>query len=121
MWVERLPVQVTIVPSLDWDMAVLHVPGLSGPGRDVSWVKRKPEVGDRVNTLGWGCAAFHESARLRAGRVEAVNGREISLSFPVCRGDSGGPVFDDEGHLIGLISRWASTTNHNAVIQYLAE
>ncbi len=41
----------------------------------------------------------------RLGRVLAVQGAELAIDSPIDAGDSGGPILDLEGHVIGIASR----------------
>lgn len=118
MWVDGLPVKIVMVPNLEWDMAILHVPGLEGG--DVEWAAKKPDVGDEVFIVGWGCSASHTRAALKRGLVESIDGRDLTLTAEVCHGDSGSAAFDREGRLYGLVSRLVER-DHHAVAVFLAE
>jgi V8-like Glu-specific endopeptidase len=118
IWVNGIRVKLVIEPNPEWDMAMLHVPGLKGP--NVVWVDRKPQVGDLAILVGWGCSKRNETASAKIGRVESIDGRDLTFDVTVCAGDSGGPVFDMQGRLIGLLVRMVAS-NHHAVVQYLAE
>lgn len=118
LWVDDIPVQFTMVPRGSWDMAVLHVPGLKGP--DVVWTDHKPSVGDSAILIGWGCSRGHTELAVKLGIVESIDDRDLTYDAVVCPGDSGGPVFDEQGHLLGLIVRMVAS-NHHAVVQYLGE
>lgn len=118
MWVNGFKVELVITPSPEWDMAILHVPGL--PGKDVVWADHKPGLGETIHLVGWGCSTFHTRAEWKSGVIEDVDDRDLTLSVPVCGGDSGSPAVDDQGRLIGLLSR-AVESNMHAVVEYLAE
>lgn len=118
MWVENRKVTFASQPNPQWDMLMLQVPGL--PGSDVTWAYPKPRVGDPVVLVGWGCSDGHTKAKLSFGYAESVDERDITYNIPVCGGDSGGPAFDLDGRLVGLIVRRVASSNH-AVVQYLAE
>jgi V8-like Glu-specific endopeptidase len=119
MWVNGLKVDLPIVPNPEWDMAMLHVPGLKGI-KDVVWADHKPKVGDTSRLLGWGCPLGHYRQIESVGRVVSIDGRDLMYDVPMCIGDSGGPVYDQSNRLVGLIVRMIKS-NHHAVVQYLAE
>ena len=124
MWVEGVPVEVAHIPNPEWDMAILYAPGLPS-SKNVVWTDHKPQVGDTSILVGWGCDKPHTRARVVYGRVETIDGRDLTYDVAACPGDSGGPVFDLQGRLIGLVVRHVylpqSARHRHAVVQYLAE
>ncbi|MDE0890229.1 MAG: trypsin-like peptidase domain-containing protein [Phycisphaerales bacterium] len=64
--------------------------------------------GDWVLTLGY-AAAISEMRQsqpaARIGRIVAVDGGEIAVDSPFDAGDSGGPIIDLDGRLVGIVSR----------------
>ncbi|MAH67366.1 MAG: hypothetical protein CMJ27_13490 [Phycisphaerae bacterium] len=66
------------------------------------------ERGEWVVTLGYAAgisANLETPPAARLGRVIGVDGGELAVDSPFDAGDSGGPVFDLEGRLIGIVSR----------------
>jgi len=66
------------------------------------------ERGDWVVTLGYaaGISANRDTPpAARLGRVIGVDGGELAVDSPFDAGDSGGPVFDLDGALVGIVSR----------------
>jgi hypothetical protein len=118
MWVENRKVAFAHQPNPEWDMLMLQVPGL--PGKDVTWADHPPQVGDPAILVGWGCSDKHTAAQATLAHVESIDGRDITYDLPICEGDSGGPSYDLDGRLNGLIVRMVAS-NHHAVVQYLAE
>ena len=66
------------------------------------------ERGEWVVTLGYAAgisASMDTQPAARLGRVIGVDGGELAVDSPFDAGDSGGPVFDLEGRLVGIVSR----------------
>lgn len=118
MWVDDVEVTLAYRPSLKWDLLILRAPGLAGG--DVTWAKRKPKLHERAILVGFGCAVDHTQVRMVIAKVEAIDGLDLTYDASVCMGDSGGPAFDLQGRLLGLIVRKVKSNDH-AVVQYLAE
>jgi len=77
------------------DLALVKVPGLKGSAR----LGRTPRMGERLFAVGW----HHGTAkRLTEGLAQSVPGE---MSCPVFPGSSGGPVINERGELVGIISR----------------
>ena len=70
--------------------------------------KNKIQAGDWVLTLGY-AAAISETRQpqpaARIGRIVAIDGGEIAVDSPFDAGDSGGPIIDLDGRLVGIVSR----------------
>jgi serine protease Do len=89
------------------DLAVLKVEG--GPFQFVSFESRgKPRVGDWVVAVG---NPFGLGGTATAGIVSALGRQNISgssfvdymqIDAPINRGNSGGPTFDLDGHVVGV-------------------
>jgi hypothetical protein len=94
------------------DLAVLAAPDLSGMA-SLSIRTDDPSVGAEVWTLGHPFGAQVPSRFLRGtlrwaaaeGMVSAVGERALQISAPVNPGNSGGAVVDNEGRLVGVVSR----------------
>jgi CBS domain-containing protein len=94
------------------DLAVVEVPALAGrPWLQVAMAP--PEIGEPVWALGHPEASDPPSGffagTLRwsasAGHVSAVGAWAIQLDAPVNPGNSGGPVVDERGRVVGIVSR----------------
>ncbi len=94
------------------DLAVIDAPGLAGE----PWLSLRaaqPEVGERIAVLGhpYGVRAplgFMEGTlrwSMSEGIVSAAGPMAIQVSAPVNPGNSGGPVVDDAGQMLGVVSR----------------
>lgn len=118
MWIENLSVEAPFVPNPNWDLGILYVPGLVSP--DVVWTDHKPQIGEAALLVGWGCTQGSGAPRTRTAHVIDIDDRDIYYDVVVCNGDSGGPVYDNQQRLIGLISRKVKSTGL-AVVEYLAE
>jgi S1-C subfamily serine protease len=80
---------------------------LAGPGR------MKP--GDRVFTFGYGAANYLgvSEPRFTEGSVSALSGlgaedAYMQISVPVQPGNSGGPVINDDGKVVGIVAAQAA-------------
>jgi hypothetical protein len=98
--------------SVRMDQALIEVPELAGepvlPIREDT-----PRLGETVRAIGHPYAArepggFAEGTlrwSVSEGVVSAVGSRSIQFTAPVNPGNSGGPVIDAEGRLVGVVSR----------------
>lgn len=94
------------------DLAIIDVPGLAGS----PWLhlaEDLPAAGEVVSVYGHPFGAQYPSGffegTLRwsasSGQVSAVGLRAIQIDAPVNSGNSGGPVVDDQGRIVGVVSR----------------
>ena len=94
------------------DLAVIAAPELAG----TAWLEPRgtaPEPGEWVAALGHPAGAdlplgFYEGTlRFSAsqGIVSAVGSQSLQISAPVNPGNSGGPVVDARGRIVGVVSR----------------
>jgi hypothetical protein len=94
------------------DLAVIEVPALAGQP-SIPLRERPPVVGEAVFALGhpYGVRqpyGFLEGTlrwSMTEGIVSAVGPSAVQISAPVNPGNSGGPIVDAEGQLIGVVSR----------------
>ena len=114
-------VQVQTGPGVKWRPAVVvarrrddqvDVALLAFSGGELNprgLAQRDPSQGEQVVT--WG-AGPNQVARTRRGYVESVTGSELrTQNTPVEDGESGGPVIDLEGKIVGVISGYRSQGN----------
>jgi hypothetical protein len=101
------PRQATIVSSdATWDVAVLRI---ADPGVDAVVVAEKaPQIGDRLWASGLGPdATYRQRGGSLTGFGSPAAGQPAELavtSCPVRKGDSGGPILDNLGQIVGVIS-----------------
>lgn len=85
------------------DLLLLWVPRESGAAMFVQPVAKAapPIEGENVFVIG-----HPEGLRftLSTGIVSRMHGSTIQISAPVSPGNSGGPVFDDRGNLVGIVT-----------------
>jgi serine protease Do len=104
------------------DIALIKVDG-RGDFPYVSFAERPPRIGDWVLAVG---NPFGLGGTVTAGIVSA-NGRDIGagpyddfiqIDAPVNRGNSGGPTFDVNGHVIGVNTAIFSPSGGNVGIAF---
>lgn len=84
------------------DLLLLWVPREKGTATFVQPVpKAPPSEGESVFVIG-----HPEGLRftLSTGIISRMSGSTIQMSAPVSPGNSGGPVFDDRGNLVGIVT-----------------
>jgi S1-C subfamily serine protease len=85
------------------DLLLLWVPRESGSGTFVQPLAKSsvPVEGENVFVIG-----HPEGLRftLSTGIVSRMHGSTIQISAPVSPGNSGGPVFDERGNLVGIVT-----------------
>jgi len=77
------------------------IPGLN-------WIGEKPAVGWWAGVMG---SPFNNQGTLSTGIVSSVVGSELITSAPLNPGNSGGPVFDRQGRVIGIATAIRSGAN----------
>ena len=90
------------------DLAVLTVPGLNGP---VLAFRQEPTLrrGESVIAYGYPLTGLLSSdAKLTRGEVNSLRGLrdnpdQMQISAPVQPGNSGGPLLDMQGNVVGVI------------------
>ena len=101
-----------VAQDVRWDLAVLEVPALAG--KPHATVRTEPPApGDEVWAVGHPFGASegfgYLSGTLRwsmsRGEVSRVGARALQTTAPVNPGNSGGPLFDASGDLVGVVSR----------------
>ena len=116
--VRRVPVRVVWAPddpAIDPDIAVVHAD--IGPLDAFEWVAAPPDVDAGIVTAGWPLTYLEMDSggtRMSGGRILSVTRRDglrsspsysvIRHDAPIAPGDSGGPVLDGKGRLIGINS-----------------
>jgi S1-C subfamily serine protease len=106
---DGLPVELTVVAADPQnDLALLALPaGNYHPARMRE--DRKIEVGEQIVVFGFPLSGLlSEQAQLTTGVVSANAGiqndfRYIQISAPVQQGNSGGPVIDERGEVVGIV------------------
>jgi serine protease Do len=102
-----LPVTERPVSDPRRDLALLRVSG--NPGRVLPFRANPVRRGESVVTYGFPLAGLLSSGpTLTTGEVSALSGlgdnqTQFQISAPVQQGNSGGPLLDRQGHVIGVI------------------
>jgi hypothetical protein len=102
-----LPVTQRPVSDQRRDLAVLRVAG--NPGPVLAFRANPVRRGESVVTYGFPLAGLLSSGpTLTTGEVSALAGladnqQQFQISAPVQQGNSGGPLLDRQGHVIGVI------------------
>jgi|GEM_PF-1427478 len=107
-WTNRRA-KFAILPDCRWRELDVGILVLAEP---VPWVQSlkvasAPGTGGKVQALGFGhCSGQKESIKERIGTVRNRDSEAIVIDVPLCKGDTGGAVFDGaDGDIIGIISR----------------
>lgn len=110
----RLPGKTTAQNS-DSDAGVAEVTtGLNKDLPRVEKAEKLPRVGDWVFALGHGGGLDRKRGPMvRLGRVVSLKNGVIQTDCKLIRGDSGGPLFNLNGELIGIHSRIGSGLEDN--------
>ena len=77
---------------------------------------RSVDQGEWIIALGHAAAISgqdFEPAAARVGRVIAIEGAELAFDAPIDAGDSGGPILDLDGDIVGIASRCGHETWQN--------
>jgi serine protease Do len=113
---DQTPIEV-IRSEPELDLAVLKVPGdvavLFEPGESDVWLEISPELnaklGETVTALGFPyLGRFGQGLTVTGGNVSALPGgtfgdSQIMISAPVQPGNSGGPLLNGDGEVIGVV------------------
>jgi S1-C subfamily serine protease len=89
------------------DVAAITTSGLIP---QLEWRGEKPAVGWWVGVSG---SPFNNQGSLATGIVSSISAKEFVTSAPLNPGNSGGPVFDRDGRVIGIAT--AILTNSNLI------
>ncbi|HEX7287118.1 MAG TPA: serine protease [Candidatus Angelobacter sp.] len=98
----------------DLDLALLWLPRQSGSGSFTQPVGDGREVSEGENIFVIG---HPEGLRytLSTGIISRIDRRAIQISAPISPGNSGGPVYDDRGNLVGIVTSMVDrSSNPNA-------
>jgi Trypsin-like peptidase domain len=104
----------TVAASPRDDLALVSVPALAGQVKPLALREGEPLVGERVYGIGHPLAPAADRSRAMEGMlrwsvsqgiVSAVGPRLIQTDTALNPGNSGGPVVDVEGRVIGVASR----------------
>lgn len=85
------------------DLVLLWIPRESGHGAFAQPLAQLPATAEGENVFVIG---HPEGLRftLSTGIISRMDGTTIQISAPVSPGNSGGPVFDDKGNLVGIVT-----------------
>jgi Trypsin-like peptidase domain len=94
------------------DLAVVRLSGANSPPTSVAVFREGPPVraGDTIVALGYPLSGvLATDANVSVGNVSALAGvaddsRYLQISAPVQPGNSGGPLLDQSGHLVGIVT-----------------
>src|SRR5690242_20710165 len=102
---EIYPVRI-VKENKDIDLAVLELDGLEATQELLRGDPARVKVGDSVTVLGFPNynpgQTIHEYRGNIAGMVRRHNTDRFSISAPIIKGTSGGPVLNSKGEVIGI-------------------
>lgn len=108
MVIDKLPEDENV------DAARLVVSGASEPFIGLPVSTHSVHTGDSVCAIGM--ANYQRTAQMRkCGDVAGVNQQYIFVSMHVVAGNSGGPLFDSDGNVIGLLNIGSSDSDSDFV------
>jgi S1-C subfamily serine protease len=111
------------------DVAILKPVFSDGSHPALSFSDDPPRLGERLFTLGYPVPdQLGLSLKMTSGEVSALTGVDVStgrpddvrllqVSVPIQSGNSGGPVFDDSGRVVGIIESKFQLTSNNEITQ----
>jgi hypothetical protein len=96
------------------DLALLAVDGLVG-AQAIALADAAPQVGEVIEAIGhpyasrppFGYLAGTLRWSVTRGMTSAVGPTAVQFSAPINPGNSGGPLLDEDGHLVGVVTRKA--------------
>jgi len=98
--------KIAFLGSAEFDVATLALSGKpSVPPITVS--RTYPSTGDNLTMVGFG-GMPRRGFQATAGRMVQQSRDSIAITRGSSQGDSGGPVLDNGGHVVGVISRTSS-------------
>jgi lipoprotein NlpI len=103
---------VLVVRDQRNDLAVVRAAGVSNPPTSVALFREGAPLraGETIVALGYPLSGLlATTANLSVGNVSALAGlgddsRYVQISAPVQPGNSGGPLLDSSGHLVGIVT-----------------
>ena len=105
--VEGFGMAQDVLRDPDSDLAVVRLEQ-SFRGQVLPFRARAPRLAENLHALGYPLSdVLSASVRVTSGSVSALNAFElddglIQISAPIQPGNSGGPVIDDSGHVVGV-------------------
>lgn len=93
---------VYVHPSLD--IALMYVPNINASTHNIHLLNKAMDLGKNIFTLGFPTSQLVYNE----GYISAINGYDddtayYQITLPLNPGNSGGPLFDTHGNLIGMV------------------
>lgn len=90
----------------DFDLAILS--SIGDIGRSVTIRETDPQLNEKINVAGYPLQGLFSGLSITNGNISRLSGiggdkSVIQISAPVQPGNSGGPVIDDRGQLVGVV------------------
>lgn len=122
-----------VAVDADHDLALIHITAASFPGfGDIPYAVKTDlaDVGESVFVLGYPLTdTMGDEIKLTTGIISSHSGYQgdqslYQISAPVQPGNSGGPLFDDNGNVVGIVCAMhvqAENANYAVKASYLAD
>ena len=120
----EVSVRAVLAPTCGWaagdgDIAILVLERkLVGVATRRTRLDERPAVGQELEPVGFG-RCFNSGAMRRTvregGAIDQVMDTRFRLDASICPGDSGGPIVDERGDIVGVISQAVMDGNDKTV------
>lgn len=125
--VTQKPLHATIFKMAKADQADLALLSVPEPGiAPMELDTLEPSEGQEIQVIGYPVASDqldsdalqYYAPTFKSGRISRVAGRTIEIDAPITLGNSGGPVVNQRGKVVGVVSQRAVSANGKPLPSY---